>query len=119
MSTYSVTEAFVARLAQLGYAVSTRPPEQAPQGGEFVTVERVGGGVADWLDRPSMAVQCWAATEERAEEMANEVRLALLDNPPLGVLHLAVDSGPYPFWDEGTGLPRYQTTFNCTAQLTA
>ena len=69
---YSVTEAFVTWLSALGYAASTRPPKDAPDTPtEFVTVERTGGGVSDLVDHPTMAVQCWAQTETRAEEMGN------------------------------------------------
>lgn len=113
--TYSVTEAFVSWLAGKGYQASTRPPKT---GDEFVTVERVGGLVADMVDHPQMAVQTWAKTEPRAEEMANAVRLALVGGDvPRGVHHVAVDSGPYAYFDEDTRLPRYQLSLDCTAQL--
>lgn len=113
---YSVTEKAVAWLAALGYRASTRVPKDAPS--EFVTVERVGGGVRDMVDRPRLAVQAWAADEPRAEEMANAIRLAALTGPlPDGVHSMAVNSGPYAFYDESTRCPRYQVVFDCAAQL--
>lgn len=113
---YSVTEQFVKWLAAQGYTASTYPPVS---GDEFVTVERTGGGVVDMVDHPSIAIQAWAVTEARAEEMANAIRdLLLLGSLPYGVHHVTVDSGPYPFWDEDTRLPRYQLALDCTSYLT-
>ena len=113
MSNYSITEQVVVWLASLGYAASTYPPDGST---EVVTVERTGGGSSDLVDHPTIAVQAWAATEPRAEEMANAIRLAALKGPlPYGVASMRVNSGPYPFWDEDTRLPRYQVVFDCTA----
>lgn len=112
--TYSVTEQFVNWLDSLGYSASTYPAAdaQAP----FVTVERVGGGVVDMVDRPQMAIQAWASTEAEAEQIATEIRNAVLLEPhPHGVLSMFVNSGAYPFWDESTGMPRYQLVLDCTA----
>lgn len=110
---YSITEEVIKWLSNLGYSASTYPPDGST---EFVTVERTGGGVADLVDHPTIAIQTWAQSEPRAEEMANGIRLAALTaEPPYGVASMRVNSGPYPFWDEDTGLPRYQTVFDCTA----
>lgn len=112
---YSITEEFVKWLASLGYAASTYPPAD---GTEFVTVERTGGDVADLVDHPMMAVQAWAQTEPRAEEMAVAIRnAALLSTRPVGVTRIDVNAGPYPFWDESTRMPRYQVVFDVTCQL--
>lgn len=114
---YSVTEAFVSWLQSLGYSASTYPPKT---GTEFVTVSRTGGSVSDMVDRPMVAVQTWAKTEERAEEMATEIRDAALTGPrPFGVASIRINAGPYPFWDESTRLPRYQLYLDCAAQLIA
>ena len=111
---YSVEQSFVEWLAVKGYAASTYPPAT---GSEFVTVERTGGEVADLIDHPTVAIQTWAQTPTRAEEMAIAIRNALFTSRPYGVAHVAVN-GLYPFWDESTRLPRYQLLLNCTAQLT-
>ena len=114
---YSVTEQFVSWLSTNGYAASTWPKADAPA--EFVTVERTGGGTADLIDHPTMAIQTWAASEARAEEMANEIRNKLMcKSRPHGVTKVNVNSGPYPFWDEDTRCPRYQTVYDCTSILT-
>ena len=113
MTTYSVTEAFVTWLTSLGYKASTYPPAS---GSEFVTVERTGGSTVDVIDHPTIAIQTWAQTEPRAEEMANSIRFSTLTSLPVGVASIRVDS-LYPFWDESTKLPRYQLVLNCTAQL--
>lgn len=116
---YSITEQTVAWLAGMGYAASTNPPKEAPESpSEFVTVERTGGGAVDMLDHPMVAIQTWAHSDARAEEMANEIRLAALTGTrPLGVSRISVNSGPYPFWDEGTRCPRYQVVLDVTCQL--
>ena len=112
---YSVTEQFVKWLSDNGYAASTYPPRY---GDEFVTVERTGGSVVDMVDHPEIAIQTWAMTEARAEEMSIEIRNALLlGSLPYGVHHVAVDAGPYPFWDESTGKPRYQIALICASYL--
>ena len=111
---YSVTEQFVTWLSSLGYTASTYPAKNAEP--PFVTVERVGGGVEDMVDRPQMAIQVWAATEQEAEETARAIRNEILmSSRPDGVISVFVDTGPYPFWDDSTGLPRYQTVYNCTS----
>lgn len=113
---YSITEEAVAWLAGLGFAASTYPPDGLD---EFVTVERTGGGVSDLVDHPTLAIQAWAATEPRAEEMANAIRLeAVSGTRPEGVHSMRVNSGPYRFYDEDTRLPRYQIVLDCTSQLT-
>lgn len=112
---YSITEEFVKWIRSLGFAASTYPPKS---GTEFVTVERTGGNVVDLVDHPSIAVQTWAQTEPRAEEMANTIRnAALTSTKPVGVYNIAVNAGAYPFWDESTRLPRYQIVFDVTCQL--
>lgn len=117
---YSITEHLVEWLTSLGYRAGTRPPKDSPESPrEFVTVERVGGGIEDMVDHPSFAIQTWAATAPRAEEMGNEIRLASLTGQlPYGVHRMDVDSGPYPYWDEDTRCPRFQTVFDITSQLT-
>ena len=111
---YSVTEQFVAWLSSLDYAVSTYPAADAQP--PFVTVERVGGGVEDMVDRPQIALQVWAATEAEAESLATGIRnLIALGSRPHGVLSAFINTGPYPFWDESTGMPRYQIVIDCTA----
>lgn len=114
MTAYSVTEEFVTWLASLGYTASTYPAADVTP--PYVTVERVGGGVEDLVDRPQIAVQAWAATEAEAEALATDIRTEMLTSSrPYGVLSAFVDTGPYPFWDDSTGLPRYQIVFNCTS----
>lgn len=109
---YSVTEEFVQWLAGLGLRASTYPPAD---GTEFVTVERTGGGVDSFADHPMMAVQAWAATETRAEEMATQVRNAALVGPwPDGVTAMRVNSGPYRWYDDNTRMPRYQLVLDVT-----
>lgn len=116
MAAFSVTEALVSWIAGLGVRACTHAPADAPE--RFVTVARVGGGVSSYVDAPSFAVQAWAATDEAAEALANEVRLHVLTSaPPEGIHSAGVDSGPYPFPDESTRMPRYQLVLDLSCQL--
>jgi hypothetical protein len=84
-----------------------------------VTVERTGGSVTDLVDHPSLAIQCWAATDEAAERLANVVRAQIVCGArPFGVTRIDVNSGPYRFYDEYTRCPRYQMALDATCQLT-
>lgn len=113
---YSATEALIVRIAQEGYTTSTQPPRGVA---EFVTVERTSATVTDLVDHPTYAVQTWAATEARAEEMALDIREALLlEERPEGFYSISAENGPYPWWDEDTRMPRYQTVYACVTQLT-
>lgn len=116
MAAFSITEAMVGWIASLGIRAATHPPVEAPD--VFATVERTGGGVDSLVDHASVAVQVWAASETDAEEAANTLRLAFLTQaPPAGIHSVRVDSGPYPFWDEGTKMPRYQLALDVACQL--
>lgn len=113
---YSVLAEFTEWLSEQWYVASSIVPESAP--GNFVTIERTGGYVEDMLDHPTIAVQCWAATDADAEDMALELRNRLLtDLPPLGVSSIRIESGPYRFYDETTRCPRYQLTLDVTCRL--
>lgn len=116
MEPFSVTEAMVGWLASLGHRASADVPNPMPD--EFVTVERTGGGASDWIDRPLVAVQAWALTPERAEALANSVRLSLLTTaPPAGIHSVRANTGPYKFYDPETRRPRYQLVLDVACQL--
>lgn len=113
---YSALESMVAWLAGLGYRASTIVPANAPA--EFVTIERTGGGVDSYVDKPTFAIQVWAQTDARAEEMAGDIRFAALTaQPPRGFHSMRVNQGPYRFYDESTRSPRYQLVIDASAQL--
>lgn len=114
---YSVTQAVIEWLTALGCSACSYPTKElAPP---FVTVERTGGYVEDMVDHPTIAVQAWASTEAEAEQAATEIRdEAVTGTLPEGVHRMAVNAGPYPFWDEDTRFPRYQVVFDATCQLT-
>ena len=119
MRMYSVLAEFVTWLDERWYAASTIVPGDDDAPARFVTVERTGGSVADMVDHPTIAVQCWAPTDEEAEAMAVELRNSLLTElPPVGVTRITVNSGPYRFYDEYTRCPRYQLVLDVTCQLT-
>lgn len=117
MAAFSVTESLIGHIATFGCHVSSRVPKDHPD--VFVTVERTGGGATSFVDHPVMAVQIWAQTEDEAEQAANELRNTLLTSPPpQGIHSIRLESGPYPFYDEGTSSPRYQMVLDISCQLT-
>lgn len=87
------------------------PPESNPPD-EYVRCSRVGGGMSNAVtDTARILIECWARTNERAEQLANEARYLLLSST--GSTHAGVFvrwcrevSGPVDFPDV-TG-PRYQ-----------
>lgn len=116
MALYSVEAALVAWLKSHGFAAAQLM--QQGRSGVFVTVERVGGGVSDLIDRPSVAFQIWGDTNEQALQAALEVRALLLTAPlPDGVSACVIDSGPYFFADMETRRPRYQIVADLASQL--
>ena len=113
---YSVVSAFIQWLNSLGFDAHSYPPNDST---EFVTVERTGGGVVDMVDRPALAIQTWAQTETRAEDMANAIRYALLTGElPGGVHSVSINTGAYRFYDDETRLPRFQLYIDVVSQLT-
>ena len=114
---YSVLAEFTEWLGEQWYVASSIVSESVPD--SFVTIERTGGYVEDMLDHPTIAVQCWAQTDSEAHDMAIGLRnLLLTDQRPYGVGRIAIDSGPYRFYDEYTRCPRYQMALDATCQLT-
>lgn len=64
----------------LDVPVSTDVPPEPERPDRFVTVERIGGGITDgFIDRPIVAVQCWAGSRTAAGDFAHHVA-ALLPN---------------------------------------
>ena len=113
---YSIEEAVHDWLVDMGYAAYVRVPKDRPQ--KFVTVERTGGGVADMVDYPMVAIQTWAQTQAEAQEDASASRMvALVGELPEGVHSMRVNAGPYKFYDEDSMQPRYQVVFNVACQL--
>ena len=92
----------------LGCPCYTLVPADRPD--RFVTVERTGGSCGAVLDRPSLAIQCWAPTAVDAARLADTLSTVVLPSvyelPDVG--YFSVDSlYAYPL-DERQ--PRYQLT---------
>ena len=112
---YSATEKLIDWLTTKGYSAYTYPPKS---GAEFVTVERTGGSVTDKVDHPTFAIQAWAQSIERAEEMCIDIRDALIVGDVPDGFSTRVDAeSMYPWYDESTRLPRYQLVINCTTPI--
>lgn len=95
--------------------VSTDVPADRPD--SFVTLERTGGNETTWglIDRPTLAVQCWAPTRTKAGDLAETVKQVIrraVEIPQ--VKHVAIGSTANFPLDEST--PRYQLTVDMTVQ---
>lgn len=115
MRPFSIEAAVISWLKSHGYEAAQLM--QADRSGVFVTVERVGGGVVDFVDYPSLAVQVWADSNAQAEQAAEQLRLLLLiGQPPAGVYSFEVEA-VYNFPDPDTDKARYQLVVNAVSQL--
>lgn len=126
MNPYDATTTFMRAIASAsGFTVSATLPEDAthPGSGEYVTVERTGGGVEHGVDRGTFAVQTWAPTENRACQMAGEIADAcdtIMSADPLSnsdYMHICrLDvSNAYSF-ASGDGWRRWQTVIDAVIQ---
>ncbi|MGE8691837.1 hypothetical protein [Bifidobacterium bifidum] len=94
-----------------GIPASTDVPAARPE--RFVTVERVGGAETPFLDKPLMAVQCWAATRMQASNLAQTVKHALERAwllPQVAAVRIE-STVNHPL---GESTPRYQITVELT-----
>lgn len=90
--------------------VSTDVPANRPS--KFISIERTGGERSKILDRPELAIQCWASSSVEASELADELVDVVLPR-----VYVLSDVGAfsinsvynYPL-DETQ--PRYQITVN-------
>lgn len=88
--------------------VSSQPPAERPK--RFITVERTGGEQSAILDKPSLAIQCWAESSVEAAWLAETVVSIVLPRvyELADVGSFSIDSVyDYPL-DETQ--PRYQIT---------
>lgn len=84
-------------------------PRERPE--RFVTIERTGGGAdeAGYIDRPNVAVQSWAPSNQQAYELAAQVDAILLAMPyQVANLARCERNTLYNFPDPDSRTSRYQ-----------
>lgn len=77
----------------------------------FVTVEQVGGGRDEHIDRADLAVQSWSTSRAAAGQLNARVKAAMLASvaeDEISKCHLDTD---YNFTDTTRNKPRYQAVF--------
>ncbi len=74
-----VTKAVISWLRENGVDAYVEVPRVRP--GEFCVVQRTGGGKAGVKCSPTVAVDCWAATQAGANLLGNKVERLLIDMP--------------------------------------
>lgn len=94
----------------VGYTVRADVPNPRPE--RLVTVSRTGGGSdSTVLDRPTVAVQCWAPTRSEAADMALEVESVMDALPETPWCTRSEKNSDYYFPGEG-GEPRWQLVYD-------
>ena len=114
---FSIIAALVAWLPdQVGVPCYAQVPETRPA--SFCDISRTGGGAGIGIDRPVVAVRCWADTAYNAEQLALKVRdaMALRAGEMPGVWGARVNSGPY-YSTESTRQPSSQVVFDVTCEF--
>lgn len=74
-----VTKAVISWLRENGVDAYVEVPRDRP--GEFCVVQRTGGGKAGVKCSPTVAVDCWAATQIEANLFGSKVEQMLIDMP--------------------------------------
>lgn len=114
---FSIIAALVAWLPeQVGVPCYAQVPKDRPA--SFCDVYRTGGGAGIGIDRPVVAVRCWADTAYNAEQLALKVRdaVSLRAGEIPGVWGARVNSGPYDS-TESTRQPSSQVVFDITCEF--
>lgn len=114
---FDVVAALVAWIpAAVGVPAFAEVPEKRP--GEFVTVERTGGGFSLGIDRPALAVQAWGQSNAGAADLALRLRdaIALRCAREVPQVCRATVEGLYSFPDPDSRQSRYQLSVYMTAR---
>ena len=83
-----------------------------PRPDKLVTVERTGGGSdGKAIDRPTVAVQCWAGTRSEALALSQEAERAMDALPSQNWCYRSSKNSDYYFPGEGDE-PRYQLVYD-------
>ena len=106
-----VESALVAYLSRhLGCRVATDVPNPRPAC--LVTVDRTGGGKDSIvIERPTVAVQCWAPTRSDAQALAQEAEDAMDALPETDWCYRASKNSDHYFPGEGDE-PRWQLVYD-------
>jgi hypothetical protein len=92
--------------------IGVRVPSPRPS--TFITVRRMGGIADTLIDRPRLDIFTWAASDQAAHDLAQQVRRHVAAMPGLRngvrVTDVAEFAGPLPATDE-SNQPRWLVTF--------
>lgn len=91
---------------------ATRPDDAEDP---LITVERVGGSSDGFMDRPMIAVQCWASTRSKAFDLANKTKTAISDHFVDGFIVTRAELTGFSNFPTDKGEPRYQLAYSIVA----
>lgn len=93
--------------------VRVRVPENRPD--TLVVIRREGGGeVNEHLDRPGIGIWCWAPSEEKAYELAEQVAGFMRFLPFQGGYSFVAQEVMYSTPDPDTESPRWYLSYTLT-----
>lgn len=114
---FSIIAALVEWLPdETGVPCYAQVPDPRPE--SFTDVSRTGGGADNLIDRPVVAVRCWAQSAYDAETLALKVRDAVIERAgEMPKVHGArINSGPYDS-TESSRQPSWQVVFDFATQF--
>ena len=114
---FSIIAALVEWLPdQVGVPCYAQVPDPRPD--SFCDVSRTGGGADNMIDRPVIAVRCWAQSAYQAETLALAVRDAVIERAgTIPHVHGAsVNSAPYDS-TESSRQPSWQVVFDFATEF--
>lgn len=89
-------------------------PDDRPE--TFITIERTGGGMSSaTIDRPMVAIQCWAGRRSEASKRVHEVDKLMQELPDHHRrVSMVTRNALYNYPDPDSHSPRYQAVFDIT-----
>lgn len=105
-------EEIVLRYLSEKLAVMVRMEEEPGLPGEYVLIEKTGGGGTNYIRRATLEIQSYAATRYRAAVINEEVKRAMEDIVVLDEISKCSLNSDYNYTDTTRKKYRYQAVFD-------
>lgn len=97
---------------KLDVPVFLMEPESIPP--EYVTIERTGGGITNYIEHPTIAIQTYGVSLYRAALLMEEVKKAMKFIVELNPISSVELNASYNFTNTETKQFRYQAVYDIT-----
>ena len=94
---------------ELDVPVVTEVPEDMPE--EFISIEKTGGGEDNYIYESVFAIQSWAQSMARADELNDIVKNEMRNIIVLDQISKCKLNTDYNYPDKNTKRPRYQAVY--------